>query len=198
MARPREFDLDVVAEGLLQTFWSRGFAGTSVSDLSTATLLGPGSLYAAFGDKEAMFRVAADRYRAKLGDALASKARGLEGLRALFQVVVRLTVNDPARRGCLIINAIPESSGLSDETRQYLREGLLAFRQVVRERLLEAAEDARADDRVDIDALTAVLSATAIGIRTLGRAGQSRRHLQSIANGVISLVEGCYAEASRP
>ena len=44
MARPREFDLDEVADRLLQTFWNHGYAATSVSDLSAATHLGPGSL----------------------------------------------------------------------------------------------------------------------------------------------------------
>src|SRR5262249_36820343 len=61
MVRPREFDFEEVAEGLLNAFWLRGFARTSISDLTAATKLLPGSLYAAFGSKEAMFRLALDR-----------------------------------------------------------------------------------------------------------------------------------------
>ena len=67
MARPREFELQQVAEGLLNTFWLRGYAGTSIADLTAATSLLPGSLYAAFGSKEAMFLVAVDRYASQMG-----------------------------------------------------------------------------------------------------------------------------------
>ena len=145
-----------------------------------------------------MFRVAADRYRAELSAAFASDVGGLEGLRALLQVVVDLTAGDPARRGCLIINAIPEASRLSGEQHQNLRNGLRAFRRVVRVRLAEAMEDAGVADELDLDALTAALSATAIGIRMLGRAGQSRRQLQSVANGAMALVEGCLCSGENP
>src|SRR5918995_3102443 len=56
MGRPREFDEDKALAKIMDVFWEKGFEGTSMSDLETATGLRKGSLYAAFGDKRAMYR----------------------------------------------------------------------------------------------------------------------------------------------
>lgn len=190
MARPRKFDEEQVAEALLQTFWNLGYAATTVPHLSSTTGLGPGSLYAAFGNKEAMFGIAVDRYQAYLTEAFMSDARGLEGIRTLFNKVVSLTVKDPDRRGCLVVNAVPESKALTDITQKKLRNGLGDFRKLIRRRLIEALNNSNLQDDTNLDSLTASLASSAVGIRVLGRAGMGRKHLQSIADGVVMLVEG--------
>jgi len=190
MARPRKFDEDRVAEALLQTFWNLGYAATTVPHLSSSTGLGPGSLYAAFGNKEAMFQIAIDRYQAYLAEAFVSDARGLEAIRILFNKVVSLTVKDPDRRGCLVINAVPESKTLTDITQKKLKNGLGGFRKLIRLRLIEALNNSNLQDDTNLEPLTASLASSAVGIRVLGRAGMGRKHLQSIADGVVMLVEG--------
>ena len=190
MARPREFDEEQVAECLLQTFWNLGYAGTSMPTLSAATDLGPGSLYAAFGNKEAMFKIAIDRYRHYLAAEIKSDTKGIEGIRTLYNKVVSLTIEDPDRRGCLIINAIPEAKALSEATQKNLKNGLAEFRKIIRRHLAEALVDANHTDTSQLDSLTASLASSAIGIRVLGRAGMGRKHLQSVADGVVTLVEG--------
>lgn len=186
MARPRSFDDDEVAEGLLGAFWLRGYPRTSISDLATATGLLPGSLYGAFGSKEDMFRIALDRYVAQLRGAVVTGVPGLEGLRHAFDTVVRLTARDPERRGCLLINAIPESGALSEDTRRALQRGLHEMRRHLRDRLREAAGDATAP--ADLEPLAALLFGAMVSIRVLGRAGFERRALQDVADGAIAAV----------
>ena len=60
MARPREFDEEVVLDAAVQCFWSQGYESTSVKDLMERTGLTAASLYNAYGDKRAMFRIALD------------------------------------------------------------------------------------------------------------------------------------------
>src|SRR5881296_3008233 len=62
MGRPRAFDVDKALERALRMFWRKGFEGTSLSDLTKAMGINRPSLYAAFGNKEALFRKALDRY----------------------------------------------------------------------------------------------------------------------------------------
>ena len=186
MVRPRGFEVDEVAEGLLNTFWLRGYARTSIPNLTEATGLLPGSLYAAFGSKEDMFRVAVDRYIAQIRAAVTTGESGLAGIRSILDTVVRLTATDPERRGCLLLNAIPESSTLSEETRHGLQGGLKEMRRLLRDRLREAR--AEAGVTLDLDQLGALCFAAAVAIRVLGRAGQDRRLLQEIANGATVAV----------
>ena len=62
MPRPREFDESDVVAAARDEFWSRGYAATSVDDLTAVTGLGKGSLYGAFGDKHGLFLRALDDY----------------------------------------------------------------------------------------------------------------------------------------
>jgi len=62
MGRPRSFDIDSALNRALSVFWRKGYEGASLSDLTKAVGVNRPSLYAAFGDKEALFRKALDRY----------------------------------------------------------------------------------------------------------------------------------------
>jgi len=62
MGRPRAFDMDQALDQALHVFWEKGYAGTSITDLTEAMGINPPSLYAAFGNKEKLFKKALDRY----------------------------------------------------------------------------------------------------------------------------------------
>lgn len=190
MARPRQFEPADVEEALLGVFWSQGYKSTSIEALTDATGLLRGSLYAAYGDKETMFRVAMQRYVVELESALATEATGLDALQHMLETVVRLTARDPERRGCLILNAIPESHALSAQTQEMLQGGLRAMQALLRQRLREAQTEAGTDH--DLDPLAAMLFAASVSIRVLGRAGQNRRLLQNIAKGALEAARRCF------
>jgi TetR/AcrR family transcriptional repressor of nem operon len=183
MVRPRQFDSGKVEDVLLDVFWSRGYARTSIEELTQATGLLRGSLYAAYDDKEAMFRAATRRYVAQLTAAVATDKKGLDGARHVLDTVVRLTVRDPERRGCPILNAIPESYALSEETQEQLQAALRSMQALLRARLREAQAEAGTD--LDLEPLVAMLFAATIAIRVLGRAGHDGRLLRNISQGAI-------------
>src|ERR1700675_2765436 len=62
MGRPRSFDVDRALDRALRVFWRKGYEGASLSDLTKAVGVNRPSLYAAFGDKEALFRKVLGRY----------------------------------------------------------------------------------------------------------------------------------------
>ena len=183
MARPREFDSTEVERALLDVFWLRGFARTSIENLTEATGLLRGSLYAAYGGKESMFITAVNLYVAELAAHLTTKKTGLDALQHVLDTVVKLTARDPERRGCMILNVIPESHALAEETQEILQSGLNAIQALLRSHLVEAR--AEAGSNVDLESLVALVLAATVSVRVLGRAGQNRRLLQNISKGAL-------------
>ncbi len=60
--RPRAFDSDKALDNAMQVFWRKGYLGTSLEDLTEAMDVNRPSLYAAFGNKRALYRLALERY----------------------------------------------------------------------------------------------------------------------------------------
>jgi TetR/AcrR family transcriptional regulator, transcriptional repressor for nem operon len=168
-----------VEEAVLGAFWRNGYASTSLQDLCLATGLQHGSLYAAFGSKDAMFRRALDRYERWFAGEIATEARGVDAIEATFCAVVRLTVEDRARRGCPMINAVAEGK-LSADARKVSEAGLERMRRLMRRFAKEASPD-RPD--TELDDIAAVLLAAMVAIRVMGRAGAAPALLHRIANG---------------
>jgi TetR/AcrR family transcriptional repressor of nem operon len=186
MARPRKHDSNDVEQALLDVFWSRGYAGTSIEHLTEATGLLRGSLYATYGSKEEMFRTAAARYSAGLADAIATDITGLDAVEHVLETVTRLTLRDRERRGCLILNAIPEADALSDETWAFFEKSLESMQTLFRKHL--RAAQAKAGTDLDLEPLVAMVFAASVSIRVLGRAGQKRRLLDDITKGSMGAV----------
>ncbi|MEQ8267395.1 MAG: TetR/AcrR family transcriptional regulator [Parvibaculum sp.] len=194
MARPRKSDPDQLAEDIMNAFWRDGFGHTSIPDLTEATGHLRGSLYAAHEDKDGMFAVALERYLNQLRDDILPQKPGLDGLRFILNTVVLITTGDPQRRGCLLINAIPELPSLNDRNRNTIETALKEMQALIRGKIREAGgELPQTPDPKTLSRLTSLVFAASVSIRVLGRAGSSRKMLQEIADGAIDAVVGALA-----
>jgi TetR/AcrR family transcriptional repressor of nem operon len=112
MSRPRRFDESEVVDRAMELFWTRGYEGTSVADLTAELGVHPGSLYRTFGDKHALFLRALDRYRQTQAKALAPAllAGGpvLPKIRAVLVGFIELAAEQERPRGCLAANSVGE------------------------------------------------------------------------------------------
>src|ERR1700758_3801754 len=102
--RRREFDADEALERALEVFWSRGYLGATLPELTRAMGINRPSLYAAFGNKEELFQKALDRYQTGPQSFLARAlreptARGV--VEALFSGFIRMQRDREEARGCL-------------------------------------------------------------------------------------------------
>src|SRR5215467_14459164 len=106
LGRPRAFDPDKVLDRALKVFWRKGYEGASLSELTKALGINRPSLYAAFGDKEALFRKARERYEegptGVLREALPEPAARLAAERLLFVTAENIcAAGHPA--GCMVV-----------------------------------------------------------------------------------------------
>ncbi|MFE9320427.1 TetR/AcrR family transcriptional regulator [Nocardia sp. NPDC052278] len=183
MGRPRQFDESNLLDAATELFWSKGFDETSVEDVSRATGVGNGSIYAAYGNKRGLFLTAFERYcerRARFVREVVTSASGSPraAVRALFAAVIADCAAHPDRRGCLMINSIaqlgtriPEVATISARTTTAMEEG-------VADRLRTARPEA---GPATLSALSAHIIVISQGLIQLSRLGIPTPRLQEIA-----------------
>lgn len=186
MARPREFDTDEVVRQAMEVFWRRGYAATAMSDIYAATGLKPGSVYAAFGDKETLFRQAFEAYARHFRASLPAGKQGLPAIRAWLDTQVRLAAEDPARRGCLIVNTVMEREAHAEATRALAQGRLQEIRDFFIQHLSIAIRDGAVPAGTVVAAKSDALLGAVVAIMSLGRAGADRSTIAHIAEAAVA------------
>ena len=153
MGRPRSFDTHKALDRALQVFWRKGYEGTSLSDLTAAMGINRPSLYAAFGDKEALFRKALDRYQegpaGYVREALREPtARGV--VERLFRDTASgLNGGADNPRGCLFVRGALACGSGAERVRQELVSRRAAGETALRRRFQRAKSEGDLPAQVD-------------------------------------------------
>jgi AcrR family transcriptional regulator len=184
LGRPREFDTEKALELATSLFWRKGYAGTSLSDLTETLGITKPSLYAAFGNKEALFRLVLGRYEAKAG---AYREKALEAptasevARQLLEGAAELHGDKANPAGCLGVHGALACGDEADMIRRELASRRSAGETAIRRRL------ARAKDQGDLPAdaspadLARYLSVVIYGMAVQSIGGASRGELRRVA-----------------
>lgn len=113
--RPRTFDMDLALDQAIAVFWRHGFANTSMSALTEAMGLNKPSIYAAFGDKEALYLKALERYlQAHIAERAALLEAGPDARTAVENCLRSLAAayaNPTLPGGCFVANGVSGECG---------------------------------------------------------------------------------------
>jgi AcrR family transcriptional regulator len=150
--RTRQFDANEALDRALAVFWSRGYDGATLPELTAAMGINRPSLYAAFGNKEELFRKVLDRYRTgpmSFVAAALDKPTARAAAEAILSGFIRLQSDPERARGCLVVSGALACGEDADPVRRELvsvRQGLVAslrrrFRRAVRENELPPGTD---------------------------------------------------------
>jgi AcrR family transcriptional regulator len=193
MGRHREFDVDKALDAALCVFWRKGYEGTSYVDLTDAAGVERPALYAAFGNKEALFRQALARYNERflsyIPEALALPTAREVAAYALSRAVELNTMFDD-QRGCLGVNGVLAGSDSAEPVRQALIEFRAQGEAQLRERFERALAEGDLPASSKPAALAAFLMAVMHGIAVQAKAGFSREMLEAVAEQALAAIPG--------
>ena len=191
--RPRTYDPDTALEQARDVFWDGGFAGSSLDSLGAAMAMNRPSLYGAFGDKEALYLRALERYREEsevgLRNALDPERPLCDGLRTVYSTALATYLSGKiSARGCLLIGTAATEAVTNTQIRHVLGASLVAFDRVFEERLRIAKKTGELDSTVDVLALSRLASAVLHTLAVRTRAGEARATLEAIAESGVQLI----------
>ena len=188
----KTFDESDVIEQAMEVFWEKGYAATSISDITEATGIKRGSLYNAFEGKRELFLRSLLTYGA---EQRTRQLRQLEtvddprqAIAMFFDFVVKDSLDDPDKKGCLLVNTALDYSQHDEEVQKAVSDG---FKEVViffEKQIKRGHERGEIPHSVEPRSTAKALVASLVGIRVLGRGTLGKTALRQIAEQAKRLI----------
>jgi AcrR family transcriptional regulator len=182
--RPREFDPERALDAALMLFWRHGYEGTSLAALTDAMGINVPSLYAAFGNKEALFRKALDRYVQRPASYLPNALKEPTAKKVaekLFNGAIGMVMNPRHPDGCLLVHGALATGPLAESIRKDLNLRRARAELAVRRRFVRAVEEGDLPSHVDPAKLARYVITIIWGLSVQTAGGASRAQLKSVA-----------------
>ena len=193
--RPRAYDPDAALSRALGSFWTAGYSGTSLDDLSAATGMNRPSLYGAFGDKRDLYLKALAYYwdasRVAVDQALARDVPLRQALQRLYDKALSIYFSGKeGARGCFAIGTATTEAVRDAKIRTALADGFRMIDEAFEARIRFAQEQGELPRKADPAALAMLASATLHTLAIRSRAGTPRRLLQGIVEATLDTICG--------
>jgi len=191
--RPRSFDPEEALDKAREVFWNLGYAATSLDDLAAATGLNRPSLYAAFGDKHALYMAALERSRREGSEALAAALQLDLPLREVLTLIFERTsdiyrAGQAGQRGCFLIGTAVTQAVDDPQARELLARFIADTDAAFLARL--AREANQLSPGVDPQAAAALCTATFHTLAVRARTGAGEDELKTLGRGTVRLLCG--------
>ena len=181
--RPLEFNHNESLDKALNVFWSRGYEGASMAELTEAIGINKPSIYAAFGNKEALFRKALERYRAGpvafVGEAM-KQPTARQAVEKLLMQAVDFFSNKNTPNGCMIV----QGALTCGESARTIQQELIAYRgnfeATLTQRFDLAKEHGDLPSNVNSKQLAKYIATIHQGMSVQGTSGATRGELLAV------------------
>lgn len=186
--RPRLFDTEAALDKAMRVFWKKGYEGTSLPDLTTAMGINRPSLYAAFGNKEELFRKAVARYLQGAG-AMLREALDQPTARGTVEFLLRRAITKPSKsnpRGCLLVHGALACSDSSDRIRCELSQIRNANETLLRQRFERAVAENDLPRNANPAAMAKYIATFQQGLAVQASGGASGEELSAAVDVVLA------------
>lgn len=187
---PRKFSGDAALDAAMKVFWTKGFAGASLNDLTEAMGITRPSLYSAFGNKEELFFKALDLYESLRKDYMIEAlqkptARGV--FEAILMGALHNQLAEGQPRGCLMVL----NSMQGGDEAEAIRNEVLRRQALGREALAARFEKAKSDGDLlpatNVNGLVRLIQSLMSGIQMQGAAGASPSELEGLVESSLAM-----------
>jgi AcrR family transcriptional regulator len=185
IGRPLSFKREAVLQKAMLAFWRSGYETTSVADLTKAMGITPPSLYAAFGDKEALFLEAvslyagSDEHRLRV---IREAASAYAAASTMLMACATLYTGKATPPGCLLASSTASGSERSADVRAAVASFRTQGRQALRGRIKQDINLGILPENTDATSLSDLVFAIMQGMSALARDGASRAELEGIVS----------------
>jgi AcrR family transcriptional regulator len=188
--RPREFCTDAALAAALGVFWTRGYEGSSLTELTEAMGITKPSLYAAFGNKEQLFHKALDLYeREKL--AYVREALAQPSARAVAEYLLRGALDAQTGaagpRGCLGVISATSCGPEAQSIRADIVKRRASSAAALVERFKQAAREGDLPPRLTPEKLARFLYVMLQGMAVQAASGTPRAELEDAIETALSI-----------
>ncbi len=200
MARPANQSREESLRKALDLFWSRGFHNTSLKDLEQALDMRPGSIYAAFTSKEALFCEALDDYgratKADFRQAVEAQTSRIDGLIAFVRSIAEPGDQHLSRRACMAVRTVlempVEQGAMRDSAEALLRDFEQGFSQV----FADAMAAGEIGDDKSAGRLARKFQSDITGMRVLSERRPGAGDMAERVGDIVDWLEGLKVRAS--
>ncbi|MCP4915003.1 MAG: helix-turn-helix transcriptional regulator [Oligoflexia bacterium] len=181
MGRPKNFEREDVIQQAMELFWLKGYAATSLSDLTEATGLNKKSLYNEFGSKEELFNIALNAYnQSKLRqiELLTEEPFGKQNVINYLEDVAQTS----SKKGCLMTLSIHESELLEKEAKLDVQKSFKGLQGLIFKNLSVDYDKKKAKS------LALLMSSMIFSIASLGKLKVDKKEIKSMIKELIILL----------
>ena len=183
--RPLGFAENDALEAAMRVFWEKGYEGSTLADLTEAMGINRSSMYATFGDKEALFRLALARY-AEGPAAYTREALKQPTARAVVEELLRGALElltDPSHpRGCLSVQGALACSSYAESIKQAMIKWRRQGESEIQKRLQRARREGDLDKDVDPGDLARYLSTLLTGLGVQAANGSTKAEMTRVVD----------------
>jgi AcrR family transcriptional regulator len=182
--RTRQFDVDEAPDWALEVFWARGYEGATLPEQTAAKGINRPSLYAAFGNKERLFRKALDHYQTGPQSFLTEALRRPTARAVVEDILsgfIRIQRDGRTSRGCMIVSGALACGEEAEPIRRDLARLRQAKVSALRERFEQAVQDGDPPKGTDCATLARYIATVLNGLAVQAASGASEKELRQVA-----------------
>ncbi|MDA3888623.1 MAG: helix-turn-helix domain containing protein [Allgaiera sp.] len=193
MSRAAPYDRETALDAAMALFWEKGFHATSLKDLEARLSMKPGSIYAAFTNKETLYLLTLERYfatsRAGFRDHMARATSPLAALADHFRSYARMRPDDMARRACMLTKTLVDTRATDPSIAAASQEYMSAMQSEFAAAFAAARDIGELPDGIDPDRLARRFQANITALRLALHQGMAPADFAQLAEDMAEEIE---------